>query len=199
MPMSPGRIGRRVAAPLAVLALAPWLVLALWSRPSADDFCYFAFVRAQGWLDAQLFVRQSLGGRYTATALLTGIGWLTDRLDDPAVVYAGLGWLGMLAILWLAWRSVGLLLPHLAAADRLIVAALVEAAFLSTLPRATDALFWGAVVAIYLTSLLLAWYFMLRLIAAATGRPAPGPAGVAWLAALAFLGAGCNELTAPIL
>src|SRR5262249_49951230 len=96
MPMRPGRVGRRGAAPLAVLALAPWLVLALWSRPSADDFCYFGFVRAQGWLEAQLFVRQSMGGRYTATALLTGIGWLSDRLGDPAVVYAACGWLALL-------------------------------------------------------------------------------------------------------
>src|SRR5882757_8150001 len=40
--------GRLAAALLALLALAPWLILAFRSRASADDFCFLTLVRGHG-------------------------------------------------------------------------------------------------------------------------------------------------------
>jgi len=50
-----------------------------------------------------------------------------------------------------------------------------------------------------MSSLLLLWHFMLQLIATATDQPPPRPAGMIGLGCLAFLGAGLNEMTAPLL
>src|SRR5689334_16455479 len=74
--------GRLAAALLAVLALAPWLILAFRSRASADDFCFTTLVRNHGWIGAQLYSYQTLGGRYSSTVAITAITWLTDRLGS---------------------------------------------------------------------------------------------------------------------
>jgi hypothetical protein len=141
-----------------------------------------------------------MGGRYSSTAAITAMGWLTDRLGSgPSRLYAALALAIILAILVFAWRSVGLLLPNLSAGDRRIVGGFVGVAFLATLPNAADVVYWATSATIYMSSLLLLWHFMLQLIATATGQPPPRPAGMVGLGCLAFLGAGLNELTAPLL
>jgi hypothetical protein len=198
--MGRGGWGRVAAALLAVLALAPWLILAFRSRASADDFCFITLVRSHGWLGAQLAYYQTVSGRYSSTAAITAIGWLTDRLGSgPSGLYVAIAWPIILAILVFAWRSVGLLLPDLSAADRRIVACFVGVAFLATLPSAADVVYWATSASIYMSSLLLVWHFMLQLIATATDQPPPPPAGMVGLGCLALLGAGLNEMTAPLL
>lgn len=198
--MGRGASGRLAAALLALLALAPWLILAFRSRASADDFCFATLVRDHGWLGAQLYSYQVLGGRYSSTAAITAITWLTDRLGSgPSSLYVAVAWPIILAILVFAWRSVGLLLPALSEVDRLIVGGFVGIAFLATLPNAADVVYWATSASIYLSSLLLLWHFMLQLVATSTDQPPPRPAGAIGLGILAFLGAGLNELTAPLL
>jgi hypothetical protein len=198
--MGRGGWGRLAAAFLALLALAPWLILAFRSRASADDFCFITLVRSHGWLGAQAAYYQTVSGRYSSTAAITAIGWLTDRLGSgPSGLHVAIAWPIILAILVFAWRSVGLLFPALSAGDRRIVAGFVGVAFLATMPRAADVVYWATSATIYMSSLLLLWHFLLQLIATSTDQPPPRPAGMVGLGVLAFLGAGLNELTTPLL
>src|SRR5437867_11978887 len=43
--------------------------------------------------------------------------------------------------------------------------------------RSSGAVYWATSAAIYMSSLLLLWHFLLQLIAAATDQPPPRPAG----------------------
>src|SRR6185295_19130794 len=141
--------------PLALLALAPWLILAFLSRATADDFCFITLMRHHGWLGAQLEFYQTVSGRYSSTAAITTIAWLTDRLGNgPSGLHVAIAWPIILAILVFAWRSVGLLLPALSAGDRRIVAGFVGVAFLATLPNAADVVYWSTSASIYMSSLL---------------------------------------------
>ena len=68
--MGRGGLGRLAAALLALLVLAPWLILAFRSRATADDFCFITLVRGHGWLGAQLAYYQTVSGRYSSTAAI---------------------------------------------------------------------------------------------------------------------------------
>jgi hypothetical protein len=186
-------------AALALIALAPWPVLALLSAPSVDDFCLFALVRDPGWAAAQRQMYQDHSGRFVATALITGLGWLTDRLGAGLPgPFTLLPLLAIAAILWLCWRTLARLFPERPAAQRAIATALSGALLLATLPGAGELLFWTSGMASYLPLLLLLWYLMLRVADTLKGRP-PGGGETALLTALAFLVAGTHELGGPLI
>src|SRR5262245_20633636 len=85
----PGLLGRltdghallRTCAPYAsAILLIPWVVLAFWTSPAADDFCAFASERSLGWRVAQDLWYEQRAGRILANAISTGIGWLADHV-----------------------------------------------------------------------------------------------------------------------
>src|SRR5262249_22108160 len=192
--------GRRICGlALGLLALSPWLVLALWAAPSADDYCFFSFVRRHGWLGAQQFVFDRVTGRFTSTALFTGMGWLTDAFGgEPFALYAPLAALAVLLLVLQAWRSVGRLFPGCRGIDRLIVAGFIAAVLLATLPSANDVLYWANAIFIYLPAILLVWHVLLRAIDAAQGARSPSAAELAMLWLLGFIGAGAHGPLAPL-
>jgi hypothetical protein len=187
-------------AALALIALAPWPVLALLSAPSVDDFCLFALVRDPGWAAAQRQMYHDHSGRFVATALITGLGWLIDRLGAGLPgPFTLLPLLAIAAILWLCWRTLARLFPERPAAQRAIATAFSGALLLATLPGAGELLFWASGMASYLPLLLLLWHLMLRVADTLKGRRPPGGGETALLTALAFLVAGTHELGGPLI
>lgn len=81
-------------------AVAPLIVIAAFSHPEGDDFCYTARLIEHGFWGAQTLWRQEWSGRYVATFLITTFGWLTGLKANAAVVWflmAGLlvGWIAL--------------------------------------------------------------------------------------------------------
>jgi hypothetical protein len=189
----------RLAAAAALLALAPWLALALLSAPSFDDFCFFALTRAHGWAGAQQPMYDGHFGRFVATALLTGLGWATDRLGGLPGPFPALPLIAIAAVLWFCWRTLGRLLPGQKAGERAVAAGLTGALFLAAMPGAGEILYWGSGMACYLPLILFLWHLVLRIADAFAGEPPPRAGEVALLAVLGFLVAGTQELGAPLI
>ena len=63
--------------------------------------------------------------------------------------------------------------------------------------RSSGAVYWATSAAIYMSSLLLLWHFLLQLIAAATDQPPPRPAGAVMASNSTFVLTGEARILNP--
>lgn len=191
---------RPALAAVTALVVAQWLVLAWQAKPFADDFCIMQTVRDYGYWDAQRHWWDSISGRFTGNAVITGIGVLADRLVGDLWIASSAFYTAIVAGFWvLGWRFVGAVLPGLPAADRLIAANLATIVLVVAMPRSADVLFWvtgAAMNALTVFWLAPAAFALVRV--ARHGRR-PSMAAVGLYAATAPLAAGLHEVVFPLL
>jgi hypothetical protein len=178
-----GRAGRAGAIAGASLALALALACCRYAHPALDDYGVPCQMAAHGWWWNQADYRARWGGRFTSSgfclAALAHLDLLAYRLLCAAQIVAL-----ALAAAWCA-RALPLL------AGRSALAALAaEAAWLATLDRPSESLFWVSGWANYQLGLI---FDLLAIGALLRARAWAWAAAGAGLAALA---AGCSEVTA---
>jgi len=69
-----------------LLCFTPYAILAFFTRPSADDYCYAVAVRHLGFFGAQRWSYVNWTGRYAATALLN-LSELTGAIERTYWIY----------------------------------------------------------------------------------------------------------------
>jgi hypothetical protein len=198
---SPALLNRwppKVLAPASFLGLMPWIVLVFWVSPSADDFCYFASVRQHGWAGAQLWWYGTHSGRFSATALQTGVGWLIDSLSRDVWTTLRFVALADLALIWLlGWRFVRIMAGHWPRAWRLVATNIMVSVLLVSLVNAKEAVYWLNAAMAYLPPALFVWWLLQALARMMQDDVSPEPGETAGLTVAAFVAAGMNELVAP--
>lgn len=176
----------------ALLSLAPVLGLALFSFPSADDYCVAIEVRKGFWhMQSNTYLNWT--GRYSATLLQTASSqW------DLATIYPWFCVLTVVATLLAFRASIGSLCPR--ETSRLGVAAAAATGtvvFIGRLPSATEAFFWMTSAVTYQWAIIvyLAW---LALLVESVGQERVTIARRFLIAALTAILPGFNEVLAPV-
>ena len=196
LPAARGRL------PLAVMLLGvgisqlPLFALALFTFPSADDFCYAVEARKEFWpMQLQYYLQWS--GRYTATFLLS----LLDRYDLSGV-YPWFCAATLLATLFAFRVFVGAACARDTPSHRLWAAGgVATAVFVGGLPSLVEAFFWATSAATYQWAIIayLVWVAMLIRIARDAGSGS-GELGVKAVATvLTVLLPGFNEVLTPVI
>jgi hypothetical protein len=161
-PVEDRRLSLAASALLGAAAM-PFAVLALFGRPRADDFIYFADVQREGVLGAVAYWHRTWIARY----FTNGLTAVCISLDGHGWFYNALAFL-MFAVLWLAlWRFIASLTRDLwppRAAP--VVAAWLAALFVVTAPSPEDAFYWmisscaytaGSAATLWLVALFIDW------------------------------------------
>ena len=120
--------------------LLPFLILAGYNHPSADDFCYTNFVGSLGFWDAQVEQYINWSGRFTATALIAlqpvDIHDLTLYRHLPVLLF-----ILFLVALYTFFRK---LLPNAKKEDIGFLSFIVYFLYLLEAPDLTEAFYWMA-------------------------------------------------------
>ncbi len=164
-----------------MLALLPWLICALWSFPSLDDWTYGAGGRS-AWWDTQAGYYKSWSGRVVATLILSSWSLIGDPWWAVVLGYRLAVFSVIVGLSWTLWSCLARMVPreHL-----LIVFLAVMAAWVLAMPLPIEGLYWLSGSATYQGGAALALGTLALLASANT----PGR----WL--LAALLAGLTTLT----
>lgn len=153
-----------------VLGLLPFLILALFSNPSYDDYCHAAKTLELGFVNTQKSFFNTWNGRYFSMAVLS-LGPMTTGSFTGYKIFA-------LVIILLTFISVFfflsvILLPGEALFDRLIAATLIVALFSNQMPDITEGYYWmPATVCYQLANILTLCFFALVAKSNAKGQSA---------------------------
>jgi len=188
----------RVYVFLLGAACVALIALALFTYPAADDFCFQERALRLGFLGAQADWYTTWSGRYTATALISGLMLAGTSWYSPALVLVALSWL----------VSIWLLLAACAGdafAKRDVVLASVTAFVMygAFAPKPNGAFYWasGALTYQMASTLLVLMLAMNIRLTRAGGRGGTGIGLAVSIAVNVLLGlglAGTNE-TVPLL
>lgn len=120
------------------LALLPFLGLAFYNHPSADDFCYTILVNAKGFWESQIFHYFNWSGRYLATALLT-----VNPIEHSSLAFYKL--LPVFLFLTFAlsiYLFLKTLLPKTDSLDILLLASMIFFLYVYQTPSIAEAFYW---------------------------------------------------------
>jgi hypothetical protein len=166
--------------------------LALYSFPSADDYCVAVEV-TKGFWHMQSNTYLNWTGRYSATLLQT-----VSSQWDLATVYPWFCVLTVVATLLAARASIGALCPREASRVGLAAAAATATAvFIGRLPSPTEAFFWMTSAVTYQWAIII-YLVWLALLVTSAGREHLSIARRTLIAALTVLLPGFNEVLAPV-
>ncbi len=185
-----------LSALLVVTMIASLVVLATFSTPSSDDYCFAAAARIDGFWTSQIVWFNTWTGRYSSTFMVSLIGLL------PAGAYA----LFALAILGVSAAGTVVLIRAIGGGTSSLKSAVAYGAMFAllysvNLPSVLEAYFWASGGLTYqlangVAMLLLAQLIMLGRWADAGGFASRRQRAVRWVACamVAFFLAGCNEI-----
>ncbi|AHM60063.1 hypothetical protein D770_09030 [Flammeovirgaceae bacterium 311] len=123
---------------IVMAALFPFLLLAFYNHPSADDYCYAHRTNDMGFWPVQAFHYYSWTGRYMATALLT-----LDPVDfQDLTLYRLLPVFLFVSFGASIYLFVSKLLPNVVTRDRLTLSFLIFFLYVVRLPSITEAFYW---------------------------------------------------------
>lgn len=184
--------GRASGAVAALLAMMPLLVLAAFSHPSTDDFCYANATRELGFWRAQESWWVNWSGRIVGTASMSlaplSFPALTGYKIFPAVALLAL----FLSLFWLTYE---VLRAQLATLTILAVAFAIYVVFVSVMPSPAEGIYWYTGTVVYTCAAAAALASAAAAVRAQITRS--GSAASLWASAsalFAFLAAGSNEV-----
>jgi hypothetical protein len=176
----------------ATISLLPFLALAQYAFPSADDYC-LAIEARHGFWRMQSHFYQSWTGRYSAIAMQTVLSrW------DLATLYPWFCSVTVLATLGASATAAGAICPR-GTPRRYIAgaAAVAVAAVLTRLPSPTEAFFWmtGSLSYQWIVIVYLLWLALLIRLTRTDGAHAMSRIGAVLLTLIL---PGFNEVVAPV-
>lgn len=149
-----------ILIPAVFLTIVPFLILAIYNHPSADDFCYTHLANSQGFWPTQIAQFFDWSGRFTATALLT----IAPIDYQDLTVYRILPALLFLLFGASVFLVVNNLLPFISIRDKSLLAFAVFFLYIINAPQITEAFYWMAGAVTYqLASILSLLLFSLIL------------------------------------
>jgi hypothetical protein len=176
----------------ALISLTPVLGLALFSFPSADDYCVAVEVR-KGFWHMQFNTYLNWTGRYSATLLQTVFSqW------DLSTIYPWFCVLTVVATLLAVRAAVGALYQEETSRLGLAnAAAIATAVFIGRLPSPTEAFFWMTSAVTYQWALIV-YLVWLALLVRSVGNERLTTARRVVIAVLTAILPGFNEVLAPV-
>jgi hypothetical protein len=176
----------------ALISVTPVLALALFSFPSADDYCVAVEVR-KGFWHMQFNTYLNWTGRYSATLLQTAFTqW------DLATIYPWFCVLTVVATLLAVRAAVGALYQEETSRVGLATAAAcATAVFIGRLPSPTEAFFWMTSAVTYQWAIVV-YLVWVALLVASTGRERLTIARRIVIVTLTAALPGFNEVLAPV-
>lgn len=177
-----------------------FLALASFDHPFADDFIYAAHVRDMGFGPMQQHLYRHWTGRYTATALQSGVPWAFGLLRAyPAIPWVVIPawWLSLGCFLVSVNRSLG---SPISRAGVWLATFVLGSIYFAEMPSPSEGFYWLSAVATYTVPQTTA---LLMLSCALAVRRDSSPTVIvlasmgAWL--LAMVTAGGNESLLPVL
>ncbi len=145
-----------------LLAILPFMILSFFCHPAYDDYLIGAHVLKTGFIERQVDIYKTAGGRYFPTALITVFNPL------PSESFAGYKAVALLIIL-LTFLSIfafvgALLKSSFSRLDKLIAAGFLTALFCNQMPDVTESYYFmtGSIV-YHLPNILTLFFFALVL------------------------------------
>ena len=123
--------------------LGTFAIKGFYVRYVADDFCTAASL-GNGWLQSQIHWYTTWSGRFSFTAVVTALEWLSSLTTQALPTMTLVGW--MMALSWamrLALRRVGMTLHWVTA---LFLSSLVLVIFVLTSPHPGQVFYWFTVI-----------------------------------------------------
>ena len=142
--------GLGLAVTLPILSV--FAIKGFYVRYVADDFCTAASL-GDGWLQAQIHWYTTWSGRFSFTAVVTALEWLSSSMTQALPAITLVGWMAVLAwALRLALYRVGVILHWVTA---LFLSSLVLVIFVLTSPHPGQVFYWFTGNITYTLPLLL--------------------------------------------
>jgi hypothetical protein len=146
----------RRAAWLLGLSLAPFVLLAFYAHPEADDYVFASVAREQGFFASQRWWYAAWTGRFFSTAVLSAFPLATDLIRGYSLVPPVL-LLAHVAALWAMLRALGKSLPGLLPERAALPAAVaLTALYVTQMPSPREGFYWLAGAITYELALVLA-------------------------------------------
>ena len=187
---------RRLTLAVFLLGMVPFLALAFFTVPQADDYCFANFLHDNGLWGAIQFVRDNFTGRILATVLIVGPTLVSDGLGiDLFTVQTLWSLTAIAAIAGTVWFTIRTVLPTVGFGVRAWLSGALLFSILANARSIRDLIYWSSQTGNYLLPGLLifgATAFLAML--ALQGRNQSNRA-TAVLAILTALAAICHELT----
>lgn len=178
--MKPEKINWNALGLVTALLVLPFVVLAFFAQPSADDFAYIRKALDRGYLGALAYDWQTWNGRYSSNFLV-----LANPFQKGLVLYKGIIAL-LIAItpIIIQWCIQPLISDR---KHRWLLSLWLTTAYFATVPTIAEALYWYTGIVTYHLGILLALVSW-RLLAKTKWR---------WLGILVtFIGMGMSEIQA---
>ena len=135
-----GKAGYIIIIVGLLLVVTPFLLLAQYNHPSADDFCYTNFVGFHGFWEAQVEQYMNWSGRFTATALIT----LQPINTENLILYRLLPVLLFVLFIIAIYTFFRKLLPDAKQKDTFVLTFTVFFLYLLEAPELSEAFYWMA-------------------------------------------------------
>ncbi|RDC62064.1 DUF6056 family protein [Adhaeribacter pallidiroseus] len=181
---------------LLSLAVLPFLILAAFCHPSADDFWLTNMVVAKGAWQAQADIRQNWSGRYTSMFL----GSFNPLVYDSLIGYKLLPILLIFLNLTSLYLLITRILLHIPTKLKIFYTLLLQVLYLGFMPAIASGYYWMSSALNYQTAIICLLLLSGGLISFKQKRTTLRQGG--YIVVLSFLiiaGIGCNELSMVII
>ena len=187
---------RRLSLAAFVLGTLPFVALAFYAVPQADDYCFANFLHDGGLWGAIQYVRDHFTGRILATVLIVGPTLVSEGLGiDLFVVQTLWSLASVAAIAGVVWLTIRVLLPTMGIGVRLWLSAALLFSILANARSIRDLIYWSSQTGNYLLPGLLIFGSTAFLAMLALQGRNQSTRATAVLAVVTGLAAICHELT----
>lgn len=145
---------------IGVVSILPFIIIALYNHPIADDFTYNIESRNRGYWGAQIFWYTKISGKYFTSLILS----IKPLVSHNFLIYKFIPILLISSLFYALFSLISLLFKNLRIKDRLVFVFFVFSVYLIQMPLVSQGFYWLSSSIAYQLSNVLVIFLLIHVI-----------------------------------